>query len=78
MFSRYNERDPDDGLAKEVWGGNNHYENTELMLMRADGSGLRVLVPAKKGVFAVNSNRFLSKCYNGRNIHMCRHIIWGE
>ena len=56
MFSRYNERDPNDDLAKEHWGGKNHYENTEIMLMRADGSEVRPLIPAKPGVFAVNSN----------------------
>ena len=56
MFSRYNDKDPKDGLAKENWGGHNHYENTELLLMRSDGSGLRTLVAPKNGIMAVNSN----------------------
>jgi dipeptidyl aminopeptidase/acylaminoacyl peptidase len=56
MFSRYNDKDPTDGLAKENIDGKNHYQNTELVLMRADGSELRVLIPPKKGVISVNSN----------------------
>lgn len=56
MFSRYNDKDPKDGLAKENWGGGNHYANTELLLMRSDGSGLRTIVAPKKGIMAVNSN----------------------
>jgi dipeptidyl aminopeptidase/acylaminoacyl peptidase len=56
MFSRYNDKDPKEGLAMENIGGKNHYENTELLLMRSDGSGLRTLVPPRKGIIAVNSN----------------------
>jgi len=56
MFSRYNDKDPKDGLAKENWDGGNHYQNTELLLMRSDGSKLRTLVAPKKGIMAVNSN----------------------
>ncbi len=56
MFTRYNDKDPKDGLAKENWGGRNHYENTELLIMRTDGSELKTLVASKEGIMAVNSN----------------------
>jgi Tol biopolymer transport system component len=56
MFSRYNDKDPKEGLAMENIGGKNHYKNTELVLMRSDGSGLRTIIPPKKGIMAVNSN----------------------
>ncbi len=56
MFSRYNDKDPKEGLAMENIGGKNHYENTELVLMRSDGSEVRSIVPPKKGIIAVNSN----------------------
>jgi dipeptidyl aminopeptidase/acylaminoacyl peptidase len=56
MFSRYNDKDPKEGLAMENIGGKNHYLNTELVLMRSDGSQIRTIVPPKKGVMAVNSN----------------------
>ncbi len=56
MFSRYNDKDPKEGLAMENIDGKNHYQNTELVLMRSDGTGLRTVVPPKKGIIAVNSN----------------------
>ena len=56
MFTRYNDKDPKDGLAKENWGGKNHYDNTEIMLMRSDGSELRSIVPAQKNIISANSN----------------------
>jgi dipeptidyl aminopeptidase/acylaminoacyl peptidase len=56
MFSRYNDKEKKSGLAMENIDGKNHYENTELILMRSDGSELRSIVPPRKGIIAVNSN----------------------
>lgn len=49
-FTRYNHRGID-GLATE----DNGYQESEIMLMQADGAGLRALIPAKKGVASANS-----------------------
>ena len=48
-FTRYNKKGWD-GVAVET----NGYEETEIMLMRLDGSELRSLVPAQKDSFAAN------------------------
>jgi Tol biopolymer transport system component len=48
-FTRYNKKGSD-GVAVET----NGYEETEIMLMRLDGSELRSLVPAQKDSFAAN------------------------
>jgi dipeptidyl aminopeptidase/acylaminoacyl peptidase len=49
-FTRYNHYGPQ-GLAREDPEG---YEESEIMLVRLDGSGLASLVPPKKGIVAAN------------------------
>jgi Tol biopolymer transport system component len=49
-FTRYREKNRD-GVAIEKDG----YANTEIMLMRVDGTQVETLVPAKKGVLNCNS-----------------------
>jgi hypothetical protein len=49
VFTRYNNRGKD-GKATEDGG----YENTEIVVMNLDGSGLEVVVPPKRGIFAAN------------------------
>jgi len=48
-FTRYNREGPD-GTSMEIHG----YDQTEIMLMRIDGSDMRVLVPARPGAIAAN------------------------
>ncbi|RME05044.1 MAG: hypothetical protein D6805_00995 [Planctomycetota bacterium] len=48
-FTRYNKRGPK-GLAMEKGG----YEETEIMIIRLDGTGLESIVPPKKGIVAAN------------------------
>jgi Tol biopolymer transport system component len=48
-FTRYNRRGPS-GLAIETEG----YQETEIMIMRPDGTGLESLVPPRRGVVAAN------------------------
>jgi Tol biopolymer transport system component len=48
-FTRYNKRGLT-GLAEET----NGYDESEIMLVRPDGSGLRSLVPPAKDIFAAN------------------------
>ncbi len=48
-FTRYNNRGRD-GKATEDGG----YENTEIMVMNLDGTGLETVVPPKRGVVAAN------------------------
>ncbi len=50
-FSRFNSRKPMGGLAEESHG----YTNTEIMIVRMDGSGLESLTPARKNIIDVNS-----------------------
>jgi Tol biopolymer transport system component len=50
-FTRYNARDPANGMATEEGG----YENTEIMVGRIDGSGLRSVVPPHPQQIAANS-----------------------
>ncbi len=53
-FTRYNRKTLfSGGLATEDTGG---YQDTEIMIMRLDGSGLETVIPHKKGIFATNSN----------------------
>jgi Tol biopolymer transport system component len=49
-FTRYNKKDPKTGLATE----DGDYTNTEIMIARSDGSGLRSLVPAQESAIAAN------------------------
>ena len=51
VFTRYHQRGVD-GRAKESSG----YENTEIMLMNLDGSGLEVIVPPKRDVINANGD----------------------
>ncbi|TVR99173.1 MAG: hypothetical protein EA406_04185 [Rhodospirillales bacterium] len=48
-FTRYNREGPD-GTSMEIHG----VEETEIMLMRIDGSGMRSLVPPRRGAVAAN------------------------
>ncbi len=50
-FSRFNNRKPILGLAEEK----NGYTNTEIMIVRMDGSGLKSLIPPRKNIINVNS-----------------------
>lgn len=49
-FTRYNKRGLFGGDAKE----DNGYEESEIMLVRADGTNLQSLVPSRKGMVAAN------------------------
>jgi Tol biopolymer transport system component len=51
-FTRYNEKGLLSGLASEE----NGYTNTEIMIVRLDGSGLESVIPPKKGIIASNGS----------------------
>jgi len=50
-FTRYNDKGPD-GCAREAGG----YADTEIMIVRVDGTGLQSVVAPKPGVLAANSS----------------------
>ena len=49
VITRYNKRGRD-GLAKEEGG----YEDTEILVMNLDGTGLETIIPARPGIIAAN------------------------
>lgn len=51
VYTRYTTPGPD-GKAREEWG----YEGTEIVMVNLDGTGERVLVPAKPGVVTANAS----------------------
>ena len=51
VFTRYNKFNPL-GIAVEEYG---HYEATEIMMCRIDGSQLQTIIPSKKGVMNANA-----------------------
>ena len=86
-FSRYNNVGKDGCASCEgsnfdgVWG--QHYLDTEIMLMRIDGSDLRSLIPVRKNTVAVNpywtpDGRGLVHMYSGGGKVNLNHIVFDE